>query len=106
MRRVSEDYWGNAWCFDTCLTLTRRYSSPFSQQETYRVFATELERLGYQCVRDCGQVDDGETWVQPAKGERAPELYLAVRLTTDLDRYAPDSPRDASRPVHAELSAR
>jgi hypothetical protein len=106
LRLVSEGYEGNSWCIDVCPTLTRRYSSPFSQEETYRVFAAELERLGYQCIRHCGEVDDGETWVQPGKGERAPELYLAVRLTTDLDRYDPDSPRDASRPVHAVLSAR
>lgn len=104
LRLVSEGYMGNSWCLDVCPTLTRRYSSPFSQEETYQVFAAELERLGYQCIRDCGQVDEGETWVEPGKGERTPEFYLAVRLTTDLDRYAPDSPRDASRPVHTDLS--
>jgi hypothetical protein len=106
MRRVTDFYWGNAWCFDTCLTLTRRYSSPLPREETYRVFAAELERLGYQCVRDCGQVD-GDWWAQPGKGERAPELFLAVRLTTDVDRDVLEpQPKDAGRPVHADLSAR
>jgi Protein of unknown function (DUF2510) len=36
LRLVSEGYMGNSWCIDVCPTLTRRYSSPFSQEETYR----------------------------------------------------------------------
>lgn len=103
LRLVSEDYSGNSWCLDACPTLTRRYSSPLSREETYRVFAAELARLGYQCVRYCGQVD-GSAWRQPEKGERASELFLAVHLITELDRSDP-FPKDASRSVHAGLSA-
>ncbi len=102
LRLVSEDYSGNSWCLDACPTLTRRYSSPLSREETYRVFAAELARLGYQCVRYCGQVD-GSAWRQPENGERASELFLAVHLITELDRSDP-FPKDASRPVHAGLS--
>jgi hypothetical protein len=94
-------------CLDTCPTLARRYSSPLSREETHRAFTAELQRLGYQCVRDCGQVD-GSSWVQPGKGERSPEFYLQVFLTTELDKYSPAYPsrlsKDASRPVHADLS--
>jgi len=104
LRLISEDYWGNWLCFDTCPTLTRRYSSPLPREETYRVFVAELERLGYQCVPRSGTVD-GCAWMQPEKGKQAPELYLDVRYTTDLqDRYGAPDPKDTSRPVHADLS--
>jgi Protein of unknown function (DUF2510) len=103
LRLVSEDYSGNSWCLDACPTLTRRYSSPLTRQETYQVFAAELERLGYRCVRYCGEVDaSADAWAQPSK--QSPEISLQVRFTTDLDEYGGGGPKDASRPVHADLS--
>jgi uncharacterized protein DUF2510 len=107
LRLVGEGYGGNRWCFDACPTLSRRYSSPLSREETYRVFAAELERLGYECEGYCDPAV-ATAWVQPGKGERSPEVSLHVLLTTDLDKYSPDFPsrpsKDASRPVHADLS--
>jgi Protein of unknown function (DUF2510) len=107
IRLVSEGYSG--WmCLDVCPTLTRRYSSPLSREETHRVFAAALERLGYQCFRVCGQVDEEgfalqSFWEQP--GKRSSQLHVDVRFTTDLDAYEPDPyPKDASSPVHADLS--
>jgi hypothetical protein len=102
LRLLSEDHWGNRWCFDACPTLTRRYSSPLSMEETNRVFVTEFERLGYECIRYCGQLDGTATWAQP--GKRSSELSVAIRLTTDLGKYGDADPKDASRPVHVDLS--
>jgi len=104
LRPVTEYFEGVWGCFDMCPTLTRRYSSPLSTEETHRVVAAELQRLGYQCIRQCGQADES-AWVQPGKGQRSPELFLQVSLTTDVDRYAAvHHPKDPSRPVHADLS--
>jgi hypothetical protein len=51
------------------------------------VVAAELRRLGYPCIRTCGQLD-GSAWVQPGKGQWSPELFLDVRFTADVDRNA------------------
>lgn len=103
IRLVGEDYY-SVMCLDVCPTLTRRYSSPRSREETYQVFAAELERLGYQCrPSSCGQLD-GSAWVQPGEGERSREFYLQVLFTTDLDADESVHAKDAGRAVHADLS--
>jgi hypothetical protein len=106
LRPVTQYFWGVWGCIDVCPTLTRRYSSLLSREETHRMVAAELRRLGYQCIRTCGQLDSS-AWVQPGKGQRSPELLLDVRFTADVDRDAVvHYPKDPSRPVHVDLSVR
>ena len=76
IRLVSQEHEG--WmCLDVCSTLRRRYSSRLSREQTHRVFAAELERLGYQCLAGCGQVDEvRSSWGR--SGKQLPHIDVAA----------------------------
>src|SRR5436189_1579731 len=46
---VDEYSTGNRLCMEECVTLSRRYSSPWPKEDTYRAFAAAFTAAGYQC---------------------------------------------------------
>ena len=108
LQLVSQEHRG-FMCLDVCSTLWRRYSSPRSRAETHQVFTAELQRLGYQCLKGCGPVEEfRSSWRRPGKPGTRPRIDVdvddtAVLPSWDVKRYGTARPKDASRPVHVDI---
>ena len=103
---VDEHAWGNRLCMEQCVSVFRRYSSPWSKEDTYRAFAVALTGAGSQCASYCvGLGDDG--YGRVATWRRPDGLTITVFVFSTVDpggsTWSQVAPIDPHRAVHIDL---
>ena len=104
---VDEHSTGNRLCMETCVTLSRRYSSPWPKEDTYRAFAAALTAAGYKCASYCTGFDD-DGYSRTATWHRVGGLTMTVFVFSTADpggsTWSQGARIDPVRQVHADLT--
>jgi Protein of unknown function (DUF2510) len=101
---VDEQWTGNRVCLESCLSVIRRYSSPSSKEDTFRIFTAALQGAGYHCVSGCDGFDvTGASLVSTWQRTGQPEIWVMVFSTADPGANPYGEPVDPARSVHADL---
>ena len=87
---IEDGQWGNAMCFDSCVTVDRRYSSPLGVDPTRQAVAAALTRAGHECRAGC-KPEEGfsPTWY---KGDK-PEYGISFLVWSKAARLAANEAR-------------